>query len=43
MTTTSQIEKNVKKVIADFTSDSFIFDMLLVYEIPKASHKVEDR
>ncbi|MCK5535871.1 MAG: hypothetical protein KAI79_03540 [Bacteroidales bacterium] len=41
MATTSQIEKSVKKIITDFTSDSFIFDLLHAYEttVPHISPK----
>ena len=37
MATTAQIEQNVKKIIENFSEDDFIFDLLLAYDIPKAT------
>ena len=33
----TQIEKNVSKLIKNFNKESFIYDLLLAYDIPKAT------
>ena len=37
MNNLSQIEKNLNKLIKNLNEETFIYDLLLVYDLPKAT------